>query len=186
MIKKDILAEVVILLASFSLVFGVILPWRVATGYISSMRLVGENQISLEKFTDLFKEVLNFPSPVGEEEVIKFLSSDIKGMVATQEKEVAKSLVNFIESYLFKNEVRHLLTRAEIRYTLWRRFGEREDFIKAAEAYQEAGKIGPSLPQPIYGLYNLFLESGQKDLAARAGREILRLWPSETRIRLDK
>ena len=186
MTKKDILAGVVILLASFSLVLGVVLPWRVAKDYISGMRLVGENQVSLEKFVNLFEKILKFPSPVGQEEVIKFLSGDIKGMVTAQEEKVARTLVDFIEPYLFKNEVRHLLTRAEIRYILWRRFNGREDFIKAAEAYQEAGKIGPNLPQPIYGLYNLFVESGQKDLAERAARVILYLWPSEGRIKLEK
>jgi hypothetical protein len=183
MIKK-ILAGMVVFLAILSLIWGVFLPWQMAKNYISSMRLAGENQVSLEKFVNLFEVVLKFPSPVGKEEVTKFLSNDIKSMVATQEERVAKSLVGFMNQYLFTDEVRHLLTRAEIHYTLWRRFGEREDFIKAAEAYQEAGKIGPNLPQPIYGLYNLFLESGQQDLTERAGKEILRLWPMETRIKL--
>ena len=183
MIKK-ILAGLVVVLAVLSLIWGVFLPWQMAKNYISSMRLAGANQISLEKFANLFEAVLKFPSPVGKEEVTKFLSNDIKGMVANQDEGEAKSLVEFMDQYLFKDEVRHLLTRAEIHYTLWRRFGGREDFIQAAEAYQKAGKIGPHLPQPIYGLYNLFLEGGEQDLAERAGKEILRLWPMETRIKL--
>jgi hypothetical protein len=186
MIKEKILAGLIIVLASFFLIWGAVLPWNMAGNYINALRSAGQDKISLDGFVSLFSDVLNYPSPVGKEEVIKFLSGDLKGMVANQEESVARALANFIEPYLFKNDVRHLLTRAEINYTLWKRFNKQEDFIKTAEAYQEAGKIGTFLPQPLYGLYSLFLEGGQKDLAQRAGKEILRLWPMETRIKLDK
>lgn len=186
MIKEKILASVIIILASYFLIWGAVLPWNMAGNYIDALRSARQEKISLDGFVDLFSGVLNYPSPVGQEEVVKFLSGDLKGMVANQEEPVARALADFIDPYLFKTDVRHLLTRAEINYTLWKRFNKQEDFIKTAEAYQEAGKIGTFLPQPLYGLYNIFLEGGQKDLAQRTGKEILRLWPTETRIKLDK
>lgn len=184
--KKKIFASLIIVLASFFLIWGAVLPWNMAGSYINALRSTRQDKISLDEFISLFSGVLNYPSPVGREEVVKFLSGDLKGMIASQEEPVARALAGFIDSYLFKNDVRHILTRAEIDYTLWKRFKKQEDFVRTAEAYQEAGKIGIFLPQPLYGLYNLFLEGGQKDLASRVGKEILRLWPTETRIKLDK
>jgi hypothetical protein len=183
---EKIFASLIIVVASFFLIWGAVLPWNMAGGYIDALRSAKQDKISLDRFVNLFSNVLNYPSPVGKEEVVKFLSGDLKGMVANQEESVARALVTFIDPHLFNDDVRHLLTRAEINYTLWKRFNKQEDFIKTAEAYQGAGKIGIFLPQPLYGLYSLFAESGQKDLASRAGKEILRLWPTETRIKLDK
>jgi hypothetical protein len=183
---KNFLAVGIIILGLFFFISGSILPWSMARGYINALRLAGQGQESLDIFLKTFKKSLDYPSPIGKEEVVKFLSGDLKEMIANQEESVAKALVDFIEPYLFKDEVRHLLTKAEIYHMLWRRFNKREDFIRAAEAYQEAGKIGINLPQPIYGLYNLFLEGGQKELANRVGKEILRLWPNETRIKLSQ
>lgn len=186
MILQKTIAGVVAVVALLLFVGGAVLPWRMAGNYIGALRQVGQGNVSLDGFKSLFKDVFEFPSPVGLEETVKFLSGDLKAMVANQEETVAKDLADFIEPYLFKNEVRHLLIRAEIRSILWRRFGEQEDFIRAAEAYQEIGRIGKFLPQPLYGLYGLFGEAGQKELADRVGREILKIWPSETRIKISQ
>lgn len=185
MLKTKIIAGLIGGAALFFLVAGSILPWDMARSYINALRSLS-GQTSLESFLQKFGSVLEHPSPVGREEVVKFLSGDLKSMIASQEELVARTLADFIEPHLFKDEVRHLLTKADINYLLWKRFGKKEDFIKTAEAYQAVGKIAPNLPQPLYGLYNIFLEAGQKDLANQAGKEIIRLWPTETRVKINQ
>ena len=90
--------------------FGSYLPFVKSKSYIAALSS-GSAVKSFDDFKKVFGKPLDFYSPVGQEEVVKFLCNDILNMVSNpkQNEESMRVVINFIEPYLFQNNVRHLL-----------------------------------------------------------------------------
>lgn len=169
--------------ALFFIIYGAYLPFRKASLYIDALRKMPSIR-SVEEFKDNFNRVFNFYSPVGEEEIVKFLSYDILNLISQgQSEEVAREVVRYIEPRLFRMNVRHLLNGAHMYEVLWRRFGKQEDdFKKAEEYYLAAMKIGPKLPPILYALTSLYQEKGDLAKAKEVAEIILQYWPNDFRV----
>ena len=180
---KQIVSAPLIILALLSIYFGSYLPLSKSKRYIASIRTA--NQVrNLDEFKAHFDKVLKYYSPVGGEEVVKFLSSDILGMVSGQDQPeaIAKELASYIEPHLFKNNVRHQLTGAYIYQNLLNRFGRVEYYQKTEEHYLNAFRIGPKLPPVLYGLLNLYRMSGDKNKIKEIASAILSYWPDDKEV----
>jgi len=167
------------LLALAGLVFGSYAPVVKARAYISALQTVSEVN-SVDGFKAHFNPALTHWSPIGQEEVVKYLGSDISNLVARgdQPEEVARTLVAYIEPHLFSNNVRHLLMGGHFSYALWENYGRKpEDYVRAEEYYTAAYRIGPTLPPALYSLFDLAMKGGQLEKVRAVGNEILRLWP---------
>lgn len=178
-VTKNIITVVLIVLAVASLIYGAYFPFVKARRYITSLNTLASVN-SLESFYAHFDRVLLHPSPVGQEEAVKYLGSDISGFVARgdQPEEVARALVAYIEPHLFRNNVRHLLMGGRLYEMLWRGYdGKEEDFLKAERYYLEARAIGPKLPPVLYALHDLYGAAGQTEKRAEVRDAIIRLWP---------
>ncbi|MBM4389179.1 MAG: hypothetical protein FJ088_15680, partial [Deltaproteobacteria bacterium] len=150
-----------------------------ARAYISALQTVSEVN-SVDGFKAHFNPALTHWSPIGQEEVVKYLGSDISNLVARgdQPEEVARTLVAYIEPHLFSNNVRHLLMGGHFSYALWENYGRKpEDYVRAEEYYTAAYRIGPTLPPALYSLFDLAMKGGQLEKVRAVGNEILRLWP---------
>ena len=66
---------------------------------------------------------------------------------------------------------------------LWRRFKDEEYFKKSEKYYNQINKIGPKLPHSLYGLFDLYKNSGQTEKMKEIGGKILELWPSEEKVK---
>ncbi len=168
------------ILALLAIYFGAILPYVKASRYIAAETTA--NSISDERdFENHFNYALQFYSPIGGEELPKYLSSDITSLLprlASPDSEpVARALVNYIEPYLWQNDVRHLIVIAQMHYILLRNFHRVEDFKAVETAFNQAHEIGPKLPQPLFGLYQLYTDAKQTAAADTEKAEILKLWP---------
>ena len=76
------------------------------------------------------------------------------------------------------------MTGGQLYLTLFNNYGQKpEDFKKALNYYERAFMIGPKLPPVLYGLFNLYIQSGQKDKAKEIGQIILNYWPDNDQIR---
>lgn len=182
--KKEIkyaIATGVGLILLASVIYGSLLPFARSRRFIAALRSFAGIQ-SIEQFTAVFDSVFNFNAPIGDEEIIKFLSNDVTNIIANNNvPEVpARKLAEYIDSRLFKNDVRHLLTSGQIYYFLWKRFHEESDFRKAEEYFLKAGEIGPKLPPPLFALLSLYREGGKMDRAKQIAQRIIGLWPSDT------
>lgn len=172
-----------IVLASSAIVLGSILPLAKAQLYIDSARNVSQVR-SMDQFRENFDAVLKFYSPVGDEEVAKFLGNEIFGAVSNprQQEEVSRSLVGYIEPYFMKDNVRHLLLVGRMYYALWINFKKESDFAKAEGYFKRAHELGPELPNPLYGLLDLYQKNGDDAKVQELAKEILALWPTDKRI----
>lgn len=174
-----------IVLAVLSIVYGAILPFKRSQAFIRAISSVSSVH-SYEEFRTLFDGVFNFYAPVGDEEIAKYLESDVAGLIAdpNQPEALAHTLVAYIEPHIFKNDVRHLLAMGQMYATLWRRFGKPEDFATAENYYLEALKIGPKLPPALYSLISLYNDGGQLEKTKALAETILLYWPQDENIRV--
>ncbi|MEK7608636.1 MAG: hypothetical protein AAB495_03585 [Patescibacteria group bacterium] len=182
-ISKYVIVSLGIGIAVLAIVFGSILPMAKAKRYIKSVRNLSQVR-SMEQFKINFDAVLNFYSPIGDEETGKFLGNEIFGAVnnTKQPEEVSRALVDYIEPRLMKDNVRHLLLVGRMYYAMWMNFKKESDFAKSEEMFLRAHEIGPRLPNPLYGLLDLYQRKGEKEKARITAEEILKEWPTDKRI----
>lgn len=177
---KIIFSSVVGVLVIIAIIYGSLLPIARSRRFISGLRALSSVQ-SLQQFQDTFDASFKFYAPVGDEELAKFLSNDIMSAISQQDtpENVSRALLGYLEPYLFKNDVRHLLTAGQMYYILWRRFNRQEDFGKAEDYFLKVLEIGPKLPPPLYVLLELYKDGGQKEKANVIAERILSLWPDD-------
>jgi tetratricopeptide (TPR) repeat protein len=144
---------------------------------MSSIKTVGE-------FTRALESVLTFTSPVGQEEVVKFSAGNILDILSQkgQPEEASRKIAEYIEPYLFKDDVRHLLTLAQIYAALWRNYGREEYFQKAESYYRQGLSISPKMPPLLYGLFGLYGAKGDAQKISEIGTKILTYWPNDASI----
>ncbi|MEI6479417.1 MAG: hypothetical protein WCO21_01120 [bacterium] len=181
---KQIVIVIGIILAVLSFIYGAVLPYMKAGAYITAMQNLS-NVTSVQGFKDNFDSAFNFYSPVGDEEVTKFLASDIVNLVS-QEKQpelVSRELVSYIEPHLYGDNPRHLLSGAQAYTILWVKYGKKDDYLKAESYYKKILSVGPNLPPALYGLLDLYGRAGDKENLKKVGETILGYWPSDASTR---
>jgi len=178
-----VLVPVGIILAVLSIVFGGIMPIEKSSLYISGLKQVSGMR-STQEFKNTFATALNYPSPIGQEEVSKYLQSDILGIISQNKNEpVGRDLVTFMEPYISEDNARHLIAMGEMYGTLWNNFRKETDFQKAVGYYLKAYAIGPKLPPILYGIFSLYRAHGDMAQMKKFGNEILGYWPDDTNIK---
>lgn len=168
-----------IILSLLGLYFGSYLPLAKSRLYISTIRSA-QSVRSVAEFKALYDRMFALYSPIGEEEIVKFMSYDVMGIVSIkdQPEEIARALVEYIEPHLLTNNVRHLLVAAQMYTTLWQNYGHDSDYEVAVRYYRAAYDIGPKLPPVLFGLLQLYVNRGDMTSANEIGEHILSLWPN--------
>lgn len=176
---KNLAISSLIILALLSIYFGSYLPFVKSRRFIKSLR-TADSVKTLDQFKTHFDKVFKFYSPVGDEEVTKFLSNDIATMISQtgQSEEIARALVGYIEPYLLRNNVRHLLMGARFYSILWNHFRKVEDVKRAEDYYLAAFKIGPKLPPVLYGMLEFYRAIGNREKYEEIARLIITYWPN--------
>ena len=185
LLLKQFLIIILIILAILSIYFGSYLPLVKARRYVAALRS-NQNVKTLEDFKANFDKSFAFYSPIGDEEIAKFLSSDILAIIASQnqQEKIDRALVTYLEPYTFKNNVRHLMVMGQMYGLLWEKYGRKEeDFQKAEEYWQKAFVIGPKLPPVLYGILNLYQAKGDQEKIKEVSEIILQHWPEDEKIK---
>lgn len=180
---KYIAVSMGIVLMIVFIIFGAFLPFLKSQRYIAALNMLTSLR-TLKDFEANFDNMFDFYSPVGNEEVAKFLGSDMIGFVSNQNQseQGARELVGYIEPHMFQNNVRHLLILAGVHRILWQRFHKEADFEKTEFYLKKGLSIGPNLPPLLYGLYELYQEKGDVVKAREMGQRIIALWPDDKQI----
>ncbi|MFA6365230.1 MAG: hypothetical protein WCW78_02400 [Candidatus Paceibacterota bacterium] len=181
---KQVIIVLGIIVTILSVVYGAYMPLVKAQSYISALRNV-QSVRSVDGFKTLFDVPISFYSPIGDEEVVKFLSNDILGVVSqpNQQEAVSRALVEYIEPHLFQTSVIHLLNGSSMRSILWQKHGRDEDYVLAEAYLKKAYAIGPKLPPVLYGLLNLYSLKEDKDNMQKIAKIILTYWPSDEKVK---
>lgn len=180
---KQLAAVFLIIFTLLSIYFGSYLPIVKAQRYISFMQIMPTIK-TFEEFLARSKSVLDFHSPVGQEEVVRYLGRDIVGMARNpnQQEDISRELIKLIEAKTQMKNVRHLLTMSDGYSILWNKYRKEEDFLASESYYLSILKIGPNLPPALYSLFDLYRAHGDKEKANEIRERILKLWPTEKRL----
>lgn len=176
---------ILIIAALLAIYFGSYLPYRKSALFISALN--NQNQIrTVGDFKNVFDKVFNFYSPVGQEEVVKYLGYNLESIINGEKRQEAeegmKTLTIYLEEKIFNNDVQHLLTIAAIYNNLWAHYRRDEYFDKAVDYYRQALTLGSRLPHALYSLFGLYYDKRDKTAAEAVAAEILKWWPQDERI----
>lgn len=177
-----------VIAALLSFVYGAYFPLRKAQLFIHALQAASGAK-TYEEFITPFDKAFQYPSPVGDQEIAKFLINDfIKIVKEVPQEELARTFAEYGETHYFQNDLRHLLTMGHIYSILWTRFSKDEYYYKAEDFYKRALLIGPHVPHVIYTLFELYRVRGDMKGVRDIGSRILEVWPQDESVRrvLDK
>ncbi|TSC52039.1 MAG: hypothetical protein LiPW41_587 [Parcubacteria group bacterium LiPW_41] len=180
---KQIITWIVICVSVLGFVYGSIKPYKKAAAYVTAVK---SGATSVEGFTDAFKAAFEYPSPVGQDELIRFISSDIMNVVAEgkNDETVANKLTDFIHTYadpkieskVGMNYTQLVMILGTIHTYKWKQYQKPEDFALAMQYFIQGYNINPDRPQFLIGLVDLYEASGQNDKADAVKQHIAELW----------
>lgn len=178
MTKKAAIA-LIILLALLSLYFGAYLPFAKGRRFISALRGVATVK-TVAEFAALYDKAILFYSPIGDEEVRKFLGIDILNSLTLGNNEpLDRALVDYVESYMLKDDTRHLIILGQMHSVLWKKYGRVEDYALAEKYLRDVLAIGPNLPPALYGLLEIYQLNADNEKLLEVAREIVKHWPQD-------
>jgi len=163
-VKKIIAVLSVVVIVSL-MIYGSYLPLHKAQAYLNALRASETQQFaSVDALIDVFRQGLTGVSPIGQEELIRNTANSMLSLVQNEKRpEVIKALVSFTETayapvvarkkgmsfgqdlYLLGiiNEIAFIKTKDT-------------NYLGAAQKYYLLGSdLGPSRPQPLYGLLDV-------------------------------
>ncbi len=184
-IFTKIIAVVLLVLGILSIYFGAYTPFVKSRRYVSTINSLS-NISTVESFENAFNKVFDFYSPIGDEEITKYLGTNIVSIIAQgdQPEIPMRAITSYIELQLQQNDVMHLLIGAYAHQSLWNNYNQQEsDFKKAETYYRKALAIGPKLPPVLYGLMELYQLEGDEVGMREIGNIILKYWPDDKNVK---
>ncbi|MFA5870350.1 MAG: hypothetical protein WC842_00440 [Candidatus Paceibacterota bacterium] len=180
---KQIIAWIVICASALSFVYGAIKPYKKASAYVTAVK---SSKTSVDGYIQAFKYALEYPSPVGQDELIRFISSDIMNVIAEgkNDEAVEQKLTDFIhiyadpkiESGVGMNYSQMIMMFGTMHMYKWKQHQKTDDLIFARNYFVQGYTINHDRPQFLIGLLNLYNASGQNDKANEIKQHITDLW----------
>jgi tetratricopeptide (TPR) repeat protein len=183
---KQSLIAIGIILALLGAVFGSFLPFAKAKLYVQAMAELQFQRIkTLDEFKKNFDAVLNYYSPVGREEVVRFLAQEIVSRMIYQEQReaVSRELANYIGPRLMRDNSKHLALLTAIHGKMFNIYRHKDDLLKTEEYHQKLLILNPKSPQALYGLFDIYQRTGETEKSKEIGGTILKYWPEDNRIK---
>ena len=167
----------------FAIVRGSIQPFIKSETFINALQNI-QNIKTLDEFTRSFDDAFNLPSPIGNEELAKFLSDDVSGLISqnTQPENVSRILESYMESHMSQSDIISILNIAHFHTILFQRFHNVEDYNLAEQAYLKGLAIAPKLTPVLYGLVSLYASVGDQKKLAQIAQTISLYWPDDEQI----
>lgn len=169
---------VLIVLSVTSIFFGAIQPLARAQNFIFATQTRATTVGELE---ENFRMALDYPSYIGDEEMAKFLGGNIRSYVASKDvpENISRELLNFMEPYFEKNNVRHLMMAGHMYLNMWAAYKGQSDYDMAVKYYVQSREITPKVYPVLFGLLAIYNAGGMVDEAKEVGAAILALWPTD-------
>lgn len=174
-----------------ALYYGSYLPFQKSRIFISAFRNIQRVE-SVETFRETFDSVLRFPSPVGQNEEIRFLSQQVVELISKKPaEEASRALMSYLESYLtpiirkqtILNYTQNFIILGGLYHAAWVNYGKQEDLEKAIAYYSRGLEASPRRPQFLYNLFDLYRASGNIGEAKKIGEQILTFWPQDQKTK---
>jgi len=191
---QRVIAIIIVAIILGIAVYGSYLPMRKAQIFIATLQGLQTAQGQATSLQDLENKLsvpLNYPSPIGQEELVRNMANSVLSFV--QQGGGASStaaLIGYLNSYydpiLNKGKGmsfgQDLYLEGAINEIAFAGTND-PNYLQAAQKwYSEGVVLGPNRPQSLYGLFDVFRAEGDAPDTISVGNVILKDWPADTRI----
>lgn len=134
---------------------------------------------------------LNYPSPVGQEELVRNMANSVLAFVQQGgDPSSSAQLIGYLNSYYdpILSQGRgmsfgqDLYIEGAINEIAFAETGNPTYLSDSQKYYLEGNQLAPNRPQPLYGLFDVYRAAGDATDTIAIGKKILSNWPSDTRI----
>lgn len=174
--------------------YGSYLPLRKAQMFIATLQgLQTTPPTSLSDLTTRLSVPLDYPSPIGQEELVRNTANSVLNFVQQSPDATSTAgLIDFLMSYydpiLAKGAGmsfgQDLYLVGAINEVAFARTGGTVFLADAQKYYQEGILLGPNRPQPLYGLFDVYRAEGDASDTLAVADKILMNWPSDTTVQM--
>lgn len=190
-IKKTIavvLSAVILGIATY----GSYLPLRKAQMFIDTLQgLQTTPPTSLQDLETRIAVPLDYPSPIGQEELVRNTANNILGLVqqttdATTTSEILAFLQTYYQPIIAQGKGmsfgQDLYLEGAINEIAFSNTGNPEFLLDAQQYYAEGEALGPNRPQTLYGLFDVYRALGDVTDTVIVADKILSNWPTDTTV----
>ena len=186
---------IIIVAAIFGIaIYGSYLPMRKAQMFIATLQGLQTPQgqaTSLQDLENKLSAPLDYPSPIGQEELVRNMANSILSFVQ-QSKDASSTaaLISYLNSYYdpILNQGKgmsfgqDLYLEGAINEIAFSNTGDPAYLAAAQKWYQEGVTLGPNRPQVLYGLFDVYRAENDTTDTIAVGTTIMRNWPTDTNI----
>lgn len=187
---KYIIALAVTALVIWLLYFGIYSPFMKAQLYVDVSR-DSQNIHTLGDLTDTFKPAMEFPSPVGQDEVVSSYTGVLYSIVSHQTQEaVIRAIISEAEKWAIPfldkgkgfNYNQTLFNIGSIYEYGAIKLKDQGYFMKSLEYFKLGSMLSPGRQAFVYGLINLYQIEGDVTNLKKEVDYALTLWPSDQNL----
>lgn len=192
---KKITALAAVALIAGIAAYGSYLPLRKAQNFIAalqSLQAPATHATSIQDLESRLSVPLDYPSPIGQEELVRNMANSIlvfvqRGSDATSTSELIRYLHSYYDPIIargvgmsFGQDIYLMGAINEIAFA----HTGNPSYLGAAERYYAEGNgLGPNRPQTLYGLFDVYRAEGNVAGTEAVAQKILANWPADTGIR---
>ncbi len=173
--------------------YGSYLPLRKSQKLITTMKGL-QSISSIDELKQAFSEVLDAPSPVGQEELVRHFANLVPPIIESNGKtnpDVVKSLMDYLNSYYdpiisygrgmsFGQNLYLLGAVNELAFIQTKQVV----YLQGADFYFSKGhELSPKRPQFLYGLFDIYRMENDGIRVKDIADQILSQWPDDTKTR---
>lgn len=173
-------------------VYGSYLPMRKSQIFIATLQsFQTQPPTSLKDLENRIAAGLDYPSPIGQEELVRNTANNILGFIQQgTDATTTHALVNFLNSYYnpilnsgkgmsFGQDV---YLEGAVNEIAFAHTGDTSYLQDALKHYSLGHELGPNRPQALYGLFDVYRALGDVTDTKAIAAQILANWPTDTRI----
>lgn len=180
-------AGIILVVVIFGVAFyGSYMPMRKAQMFITTLQ--GLQTTPATSLTDLETRLsvpLDYPSPVGQEELVRNMANSVLAFVQQGGNATSTAeLIGYLNSYY--NPIlnagkgmsfgQDLYIEGAINEIAFAQTGDPTYLIASQKWYLEGNQLGPNRPQPLYGLFDIYRAEGDTTDTIAIANTIINNW----------
>lgn len=189
---KRAVAIIIVILVVTIAVYGSYFPMRKAEMFISTLQGLQSSPVSsLNDLEARLAVPLDYPSPIGQEELVRNTANNILGFISQGADPTSTAvLISFLNAYYEPIISRgrgmsfgqDLYLLGAINETAYAHTGNPAYLAAAQRYYEEGVAMGPNRPQSLYGLFDVYRAEGNAESSTAVAEQIMTNWPTDTNI----
>ena len=186
---------IIIVAAIFGIaIWGSYMPMRKAQMFITTLQALQTPQGQATSLTDLENKLsvpLNYPSPIGQEELVRNMANSVLSFVQQGGNATdTAALIGYLNSYYDPilnagkgmSFGQDLYLEGAINEIAFAQTGNPTYLAAAQKWYSEGVALGPNRPQSLYGLFDVYRAENNVSGTLAVGTTILKNWPTDMRV----